>query len=138
VLRDRGEALTTADVFAAAARDDRLACGILDAVVEDVAMTVVALAAITDPELVILDGAVGHALAPWSERLVELVERALPAPPALVISTLGQDATTLGAVAAALELAAGHRPADLAPASVAVHVGPGDRAAVYLRRERRR
>jgi predicted NBD/HSP70 family sugar kinase len=138
VLREHGDALTTADVFAAAARDDRLACRILDAVVEDVAMTVVAIAAITDPELVILDGAVGRALAPWRERLVELVERALPAPPSLVISTLGQDATTLGAVAAALELAAGHRPADFALASVAVQVGPGDRAAAYLRRERRR
>ncbi len=125
--------LATADVFRLAKDGHPIAREVLDRVAEDVAMAIVAIAAITDPELVILDGAVGRALAPWHERMVELVERALPAPPTVITSSLGANATALGAVAAALELAASNRAPDVFFDSVAVQVGHGGRAPTYLR-----
>lgn len=128
--------LTTASIFRDALTGDALANDLLDRVAEDVAMAVVAIAAITDPELVILDGAVGRALAPWRDTMADLIEAALPAPPRLAISTLGSDATALGAVAAALELAASNRAPDGFVDSVAVQVGQGGRARGSLRRSR--
>lgn len=126
-LRDRAAPLTAASVFEAAHAGDPIACDVLQSVIEQVAMAVIALGALVDPELVILEGAVGRALAAWLPDMAELVDRALRAPPRLVVSSLGADATALGAVAAALELAASHRAPDAIFDSVAVHVGPGQR-----------
>jgi hypothetical protein len=67
-------------------------------------MALIALAAVTDPEVLILDGTIGLALAPWLADLVGLVARHLPDPPDVVVSSLGPEATALGAVAAALQL----------------------------------
>jgi glucokinase len=68
-------------------------------------MAIVALGAVADPEVVVLEGSVGRALAPSVDRLVERVSSQLPAPPRVVVSSLGANATVVGAVAAALQLA---------------------------------
>ena len=44
-------------------------------------------------------------MEPWLDELRDLIGRHLPFPPALAISSLGTEATALGAVAAALQLA---------------------------------
>jgi glucokinase len=98
-------ALTTAGVFAAAAGGDPIALAIIDEVVDHVAMAIVAIGAIADPEIVILEGSVGRALGPFLKRLTERVASQLPAPPRVVASGLGSNATVVGAVAAALQLA---------------------------------
>jgi glucokinase len=136
-LRALGSSLTTADVFRAAAKGDRVAGEVVEGVVEHIAMAVVAVAAITDPEVVILEGAVGRALAPWRDDIAALVTTTLPAPPRLAISSLGQDATTLGAVAAALELVAMQGAPQMSFDSIGVHVGQARRSPGYLATSRR-
>lgn len=97
--------LTPEAILAAAAAGDALASAIVDKVADDVAMAVIALAAVVDPEVIVLDGSVGRALAPWLDGIAALVARHLPDPPAIAISSLDTEATALGAVAAALQLA---------------------------------
>jgi glucokinase len=97
--------VTPEAVFAAAIGGDALASQVIGDLLDHVAMALVALAATIDPEVIVLDGSVGRALAPWCDELAALLARHLPAPPALAVSSLGGDATVLGAVAAALQLA---------------------------------
>jgi len=97
--------VTAEAVFAAATAGDALAVRILGDVVEHVAMAVIALAAIAGPEVIVLDGSIGRALAPWLDTMGRLAARHLLGPPLLVASSLGTYATALGAVAAALQLA---------------------------------
>ena len=98
-------AATPEAVLRTAAAGDPQAAAVARDLVDHVAMTLIAVAATTDPELVVLDGTVGVALEPWLDALRDLVARHLPFPPALAISSLGTEATALGAVAAALQLA---------------------------------
>jgi predicted NBD/HSP70 family sugar kinase len=107
VLRDGGAGPTPAEVFAAAASGDRIARHVVATMVDYVAMALVAIGAVADPEVVILDGAVGRALAASATRIQELVDRHLPTPPRVIVSTLSEGATALGAVAAALDLSRG-------------------------------
>lgn len=113
-------------IIAAAAAGDALAGRIVDRMIEHVAMAVIAMAAISDPELVILDGSLGRALGRWAPEIRGLVGRHLPLPPEVVVSTLGPDATAIGAVAAALDLSRAHRGPILAgPTRAAVAGGSG-------------
>jgi glucokinase len=96
--------LSPARVFAAAEAGDRLAGEVVDAMVDHVAMAIIALGSVTDPEVIILDGAVGRALGRYAVTIQELVDRHLATPPRVVISSLHEGATALGAVAAALDL----------------------------------
>ena len=57
-----------------------------------------------DPELIILDGAVGRSLEPYLGRITERLIRHVPAVPELCVSRLGPNATIVGAIAAALHL----------------------------------
>ncbi len=93
------------DLFAAAGRRDKVARRVVDELLDLVGLALVAVGAIVDPALVILDGPVGRCLAPYAPALTATLERRLPRPPRLVVSRLQGDATLLGAVAAALELA---------------------------------
>ena len=68
------------------------------------AMAIIAIASTVDPELVILEGGVGRSLGPYLDRLVSRIAPSLPAPPHIVTSSLGSEATVIGAIAAALEL----------------------------------
>ena len=89
----------------AALEGDALARRVIDELLDDLAMGIVALVALVDPELVVLEGGVGRALGPFLDDLRDRVAPSVPFAPRIVISSLGQDATVLGAVAAALALA---------------------------------
>jgi glucokinase len=96
--------ITGADVFAAAADGDRLARQVVGELLDHMAMAVVALVAVIDPERVILDGSVGRALEPYLEELGARVGARVPAGPELHVSRLGPNATVIGGIACALAL----------------------------------
>ena len=104
-----GDDVTPESVIEAARAGDALARHVVDELLDQVALAVIAFATVVDPELVILDGGLGRALEPYVEALDARVEPRVPAAPRIVASRLGKDATVTGAVAAALELA--RRPA---------------------------
>jgi glucokinase len=97
--------LTVGDIFEGAATGEPVAGQVVAELLDLVAMALVAVSAIVDPALVILDGSVGRALEPYVPVLAETLARRLPWVPRLVVSSLGGDSPLLGAVAAALELA---------------------------------
>lgn len=92
-------------VFAAARAGDALALAAVEAEAQRLALIVGAVAAILDPEFVLLGGGVGSNVdllrPPLERRLAELT----PLGPEVVESELGQDAIVLGAVASALDTA---------------------------------
>jgi predicted NBD/HSP70 family sugar kinase len=92
-------------VFAAARAGDELALAAVDAEAERLALVVGTVAAIVDPEFVLLGGGVGSNIdllrPPLERRLAELT----PLAPPVSEGELGQDATVLGAVASALDTA---------------------------------
>jgi predicted NBD/HSP70 family sugar kinase len=106
--------ITPEAVLSAAAEGDQLARSVVDELIDDLAMAIVALASTVDPELIILDGGLGRSLGPYLDLLLARVAPSVPSAPRIVISSLDHEATVIGAVAAALELA--RRRA--APASV--------------------
>jgi len=92
-------------LFQGAAAGDPIARQVIEELIEHLALVLIAVGAIVDPALVILDGPVGRALEPYVPDLAAALERRLPRAPSLVVSRLRGDATLLGAVAAALQLA---------------------------------
>jgi predicted NBD/HSP70 family sugar kinase len=92
-------------VFAAARAGDELALAAVDAEARRLALVVGTVAAIVDPEFVLLGGGVGSNIdllrPPLEQRLAELT----PLAPPLAEGELGQDAIVLGAVASALDTA---------------------------------
>jgi predicted NBD/HSP70 family sugar kinase len=92
-------------VFAAARAGDELALAAVDAEARRLALVVGTVAAIVDPEFVLLGGGVGSNTdllrPPLERRLAELT----PLAPPVAEGELGQDATVLGAVASALDMA---------------------------------
>lgn len=97
--------ITPEAVLAAGAAGDELARAVVEELLDALAMAIVAVASTVDPELVILEGGVGRSLGAYLETLVARIAPSLPSPPRIVISSLGSDATVIGAIAAALELA---------------------------------
>src|SRR3954449_8621264 len=92
-------------VFAAAQAGDELALAAVEAEAERLALVVSTVAAILDPEFVLLGGGVGGNIdllrPPLERRLAELT----PLAPPIAEAALGQDAIVLGAVASALDTA---------------------------------
>ena len=92
-------------VFAAARGGDELALAAVDAEAQRLALVVGTVAAIVDPEFVLLGGGVGSNIdllrPPLERRLAELT----PLAPPVAEGELGQDAIVLGAVASALDTA---------------------------------
>ena len=97
-------AITPARLFEAAAAGDPAARTVIRELIDQVAITVLAVTALVDPDRVILGGSIGRALAPYLGQIEALVGRAAYRAPDLVISTLGPNATVTGAIAAALAL----------------------------------
>ena len=93
-----------ADIFAAAAAGDPLGEQVVGELVTYVAAAIVGITALVDPGRVILDGAIGRALAPWLAGLRSAVEAEVFRPPDIVVSKLGPDAAVTGAIARALAL----------------------------------
>jgi predicted NBD/HSP70 family sugar kinase len=92
-------------VFAAARGGDEQALAAVDAEAQRLALVVGTVAAIIDPEFVLLGGGVGSNIdllrPPLERRLAELT----PLAPPVAEGELGQDAIVLGAVASALDTA---------------------------------
>ena len=92
-------------VFSAARAGDELALAAVDAEAQRLALVVGTVAAIVDPEFVLLGGGVGSNIdllrPPLERRLAELT----PLAPPVAEGELGQDAIVLGAVASALDTA---------------------------------
>jgi len=103
-LRDLGHAPSPREVFEAADTGDPLAKDLVAAVVDHVAMAVIAVGSVVDSDVVVLDGSVGLALGRWAPDIESLSAAHLPSSPRVVISSLAGEATAIGAVAAALDL----------------------------------
>ena len=92
-------------VFSAARAGDELALAAVDAEANRLALVVGTVAAIVDPEFVLLGGGIGSNIdllrPPLERRLAELT----PLAPPIAEGELGQDAIVLGAVASALDTA---------------------------------
>ncbi|HEX6652958.1 MAG TPA: ROK family transcriptional regulator [Thermoleophilaceae bacterium] len=92
-------------VFSAARAGDELALAAVEAEADRLALVVGTVAAIVDPEFVLLGGGIGSNIdllhAPLERRLAELT----PLAPPVAEGELGQDAIVLGAVASALDTA---------------------------------
>lgn len=100
-----GLPMTLEAIFAAARRGDALATGIIDGLLDDTALALAAIIVVVDPEVIILDGTLGRCLDPYLAGLEERLSGRLPAVPRLRVSGLGPNATVIGAIAAALQLA---------------------------------
>jgi predicted NBD/HSP70 family sugar kinase len=98
-------AITPETVLAAAAAGDEVGLAVVAGVLDDLAMALVAVICVVDPELIILEGGVGRELGAYLDQLHERIAPSVPSPPRIAISRLGRDATVIGATAAALELA---------------------------------
>ena len=99
----RGSDVTPASVFEAAQAGDALATRVIDETLDDVALALIAVCSLLDPEIIILDGSVGRSLRPYLDLLAGRISTRLWAMPRLTISSLGSDSTVIGAIAAALQ-----------------------------------
>lgn len=100
-----GQPVTPEAIFAAAAAGDPLSQDIIDELLDHTALALAAITAIVDPEVIILDGSIGRSLEPYLADLTGRLTGRLLTIPRLCISRLGPNATVVGAIAAALQLA---------------------------------
>jgi glucokinase len=100
-----GQPVTPELIFVAAAAGDPLAREIIDELLDDTALALAAITSIVDPEVIILDGSIGRSLEPYLAELSGRLTGRLLSIPRLCISRLGSNATVVGAIAAALQLA---------------------------------
>lgn len=89
-------------VFALAARGDELAQAVLDETLTYFAMALTNVVAVLNPEIVVIGGALGIALADELESIAVIMQHHVPRVPKLVVSALGTTAGVYGAVAVAL------------------------------------
>ncbi|MFK4227044.1 ROK family protein [Streptomyces sp. NPDC019890] len=97
--------LTAKDVFDAARHDDPAAAKAVRQEGERLAHTVAAVAAVLDPDLVVLGGGVGHSADLLLRTVRDTLKSLTPLRPKIAPSALGEDAVLLGAVATALDTA---------------------------------
>jgi predicted NBD/HSP70 family sugar kinase/predicted transcriptional regulator len=93
------------DIFTAARRGDRLAHTIVELVARRIAAHIAPVAAVADPELVVLGGGLGMNGDLLLEPVRGLLREWLPYPPRVEISSLGESAVLMGAVATGLQSA---------------------------------
>ena len=93
------------DVFTAARQGDRLARGIIDHLARRIAAHIAPVAAVADPELVVLGGWLGMNGDLLLEPVRALLREWLPYPPRVEISSLGESAVLMGTVATGLQSA---------------------------------
>ena len=97
------DAIDAEVVFAAAARGDEAALRILDELLERLARGIASAVTILNPSTVIVGGGVSRAGARLLEPLERYIADLVPAPPRVVLSTLGDESVALGAVRLALQ-----------------------------------
>ncbi|MFD8478684.1 ROK family transcriptional regulator [Kitasatospora sp. NPDC059673] len=98
-------ATTAEEVCEAARSGDPAARAAIDRQAQQLAFAVAVVAAVADPELVVLGGGLGRSADLLLPPLEEALHRTCALRPRVVASTLGEDAVLLGAVATALESA---------------------------------
>jgi len=98
-----GEAPTAKDVIEAALAGRPHARSLIDGVLHALAVAVINTSSVTDPEIVILDGSVGRALAPFFDEVDALVRNHVLTPPRLTASAIGPNSTVRGAISAAIQ-----------------------------------
>ncbi len=91
-----------AELAEAMSRNDPVAARVLDELAEKLSIAVADLAAVIDPELIVL---AGDLFALVTDRIQELVGRVIPWPMRIELSALGADAALIGAMGAAKSLA---------------------------------
>ncbi|WP_433889320.1 ROK family protein [Streptomyces sp. CA-111067] len=96
---------TAKAVFEAARAGDPAAVAAVRQEGERLAHTVAAVAAVLDPDLVVLGGGVGHSADLLLQTVRDTLRRLTPLRPKIAASALGEDAVLLGAVATALDTA---------------------------------
>jgi predicted NBD/HSP70 family sugar kinase len=77
----------------------------LEDTIDLIALAVIAISSVVDPEMVILDGGVGRSLGPYATSIEERVHRRVAFTPVVRASELGSNSTVIGGVAAGLEFA---------------------------------
>jgi len=92
-------------IFDAARAGDELARAVVEREAQQLARAVAAVAAILDPEMVVLGGGIGHNVDLLRGPLEHQLHEITPLRPRIVASELGEDVVLLGAVATALEVA---------------------------------
>ncbi len=102
-VHELGEDADARALFRAAANGSEAAKTLLAPVLQALAVSISTLSAVVDPAVVILDGSVGRALAPFIPRVLDLVRPVTAVPPEVVISDLEPSATALGAVHLAIQ-----------------------------------
>jgi predicted NBD/HSP70 family sugar kinase len=97
--------LTAKQVFAAARAGDPVAMATVESEADRLALVVGTVAAVLDPEFIVLGGGVGANVDLLRARLEERLARLTPLHPRVVEGELGKDAIVLGAIATALDTA---------------------------------
>jgi glucokinase len=98
-----GDDLSSADVISHAEDDAALAV-MADEVADYLAMAIIAIAALLDPEAIIVGGGTAEAGEDLLDPVRERVAREVPALPIIIASALGSEAQLYGAVFAALQV----------------------------------
>jgi glucokinase len=97
-----GDDLSAADAITLADEDAKLAA-MADEVDDYLAMAIIAISALLDPEAIIVGGGTAEAGEDLLDPVRERVAREVPAPPVIIASALGSEAQLYGAVFAALQ-----------------------------------
>ena len=92
------------DVFRFWHDGDPIAAAVIDELVNYVSLLAINIAAILDPEIIILGGSVGLACTDLLPTVLAQVNGRVPVPPKIAVSALGGQATLMGAISAALAL----------------------------------
>jgi glucokinase len=98
IVAEKPEALSLQEVLKAAAEGDALASRLIDDLADYLAIAVVNIASLIDPEVIVIGGYIGTAGESLLQRIRRRAERAVRAMPQLRLSALGDDAVLLGAI----------------------------------------
>jgi predicted NBD/HSP70 family sugar kinase len=109
-------ASTAEKVFAAAARGDAVAAGIVAEEAMLVAKAVCTVITVVDPELIVLGGGIGQAPG-FLEAVVDQLRRLAPVLPDVKASVLGTETVVAGCIAAGLDQAWQHLVGQISPRS---------------------
>jgi predicted NBD/HSP70 family sugar kinase len=100
-LLAQADGLSLAQVLQAAEQGDSLAARLADGLADYLAIAVVAIASLLDPQMIVVGGYLGDAAEGLLQRIRARTECAVRAMPTLRLSELGDDAVLLGAIALA-------------------------------------
>jgi len=99
------EPYSSVDILNAAKSGDSLAKEVVAIEAERIALYIASISAITDVELVVLTGGIGRQAEFFMKSIKELVTKAVPFPPRIEISTLGDTGILVGALSIATKIA---------------------------------